>query len=98
MDRPAAARALVVRADDGELIETAGVQHLFKLAAGALGLERFSLPPGVVGARAHVHFSLWDADGSTNLLSDPADPFAVSTQGRFGCLYGVQDLDEGNRR
>lgn len=36
-----------------------GVEHLFKLTAadagGRLGVERFVLPPGVVGARPHVH-------------------------------------------
>jgi glutamine synthetase len=46
--------------------------------------------PDAIGSGAHVHFSLWDADGSTNLLSDPADPFAVSTQGR-AFLAGVLD-------
>ena len=49
------ARASVVRAGEGELVEAAGVQHLFKLTAGALGLERFDLLPGTVGARPHVH-------------------------------------------
>jgi quercetin dioxygenase-like cupin family protein len=47
--------AVVVRAADGEVIEAAGVRHLFKLTGGALGLERFDLPPGTVGARPHVH-------------------------------------------
>ena len=47
--------ALVVRDGDGELIEAAGVAHLFKLTGGALGLERFELSPGTVGARPHVH-------------------------------------------
>ncbi|MCO7220074.1 cupin domain-containing protein [Klenkia sp. PcliD-1-E] len=50
---------LVVRAGDGEVIEAAGVRHLFALTAdrthGRLGLEEFALPPGVEGARPHVH-------------------------------------------
>ena len=53
------AQALVVRATEGELIEAAGVEHLFQLTGPQtvhrLGLERFSLPPGVLGARPHVH-------------------------------------------
>ena len=47
--------ATVVRAGERELIEAAGVRHLFQLTGGALGLERFELPPGTVGARPHVH-------------------------------------------
>ena len=47
--------ATVVRAADGEEIDVAGVRHLFKLTGGALGLERFDLAPGTVGARPHVH-------------------------------------------
>jgi len=50
---------LVVRAGEGEEIHAAGVRHLFALTAGQtggrLGLEEFTLPPGVVGARPHVH-------------------------------------------
>lgn len=52
-------RARVVRTDEGELIDVAGVQHLFKLTGadtqGRLGLERFDLAAGVIGARPHVH-------------------------------------------
>ncbi|MEU2351349.1 cupin domain-containing protein [Modestobacter sp. NPDC049651] len=47
--------ATVVRAADGEEIDVAGVRHLFKLTGGRLGLERFELAPGTVGARPHVH-------------------------------------------
>lgn len=51
--------AVVVRAAEGELITAAGVDHLFKLTGRhtgqRLGLERFHLPPGVVGARPHIH-------------------------------------------
>jgi mannose-6-phosphate isomerase-like protein (cupin superfamily) len=50
-------RATVVRAGEGELIEAAGVAHLFKLTGGRLGLERFDVPPLTVGARPHVHGS-----------------------------------------
>ncbi len=50
---------LVVRAGEGEDIDAAGVRHVFALTAdqtgGRLGLEEFTLPPGAVGARPHVH-------------------------------------------
>lgn len=53
------ADARIVRADEGEVISAAGVEHLFKLTGadtgGLLGLEEFVLPPGVVGARPHIH-------------------------------------------
>jgi glutamine synthetase len=46
--------------------------------------------PDAIGSGAHVHFSLWDASGATNLMPDPADPFAVSPDaGAF--LAGVLD-------
>ncbi|MBB3676354.1 cupin domain-containing protein [Modestobacter versicolor] len=51
------ARPVVVRAADGELIDAAGVAHLFKLTGGRLGLERFEVPPLTVGAGPHVHGS-----------------------------------------
>jgi uncharacterized cupin superfamily protein len=55
----AARRALVVRAGEGEAIPAAGVLHRFALTGadtgGALGVEQFTVPPGVVGARPHVH-------------------------------------------
>jgi glutamine synthetase len=42
-----------------------------------------------IGSGTHIHFSLWDADGTTNLL--PADdPFEVSSRGR-AFLAGVLD-------
>ncbi|QXG75188.1 cupin domain-containing protein [Modestobacter sp. L9-4] len=47
----------VVRAGAGELIEAAGVEHLFQLTGGRLGVERFVVPPSTVGARPHVHGS-----------------------------------------
>ena len=47
----------VVRAGEGELIEAAGVEHLFALTGGRLGVERFVVPPSTVGARPHVHGS-----------------------------------------
>ncbi|GAB3256238.1 cupin domain-containing protein [Kineosporia babensis] len=53
------ADAFIVRSAEGEAIPAAGVDHLFKLTAGqtsgGLSLERFLVPPGVVGARPHVH-------------------------------------------
>ena len=55
MTEPPSAR--VVRAGEGERIEAAGVQHLFQLTGGRLGVERFVVPPLTVGARPHVHGS-----------------------------------------
>jgi quercetin dioxygenase-like cupin family protein len=53
--------AAVITAADGESIEAAGVEHLFKLTgaqtSGQLGLERFVLAPGGLGARPHIHWS-----------------------------------------
>jgi len=51
--------ALVVTAGAGELIAIAGVEHLFKLTGdhtgGRFGLEEFTVAPGTLGARPHVH-------------------------------------------
>jgi mannose-6-phosphate isomerase-like protein (cupin superfamily) len=51
--------AVVVRASAGEVIGAFGVEHLFKLTGTVtedrLGLARFVVPPGVVGAAPHVH-------------------------------------------
>ncbi len=53
------AEAIVVRAGAGESISAVGVEHLFKLTGSdtgnRLGLSRFVVPPGVVGATPHVH-------------------------------------------
>jgi glutamine synthetase len=39
--------------------------------------------PDGIGSGAHLHFSLWDTDGRTNLLGDPAaGPHALSRLGR----------------
>jgi glutamine synthetase len=46
--------------------------------------------PDAVGSGCHLHFSVWDSDGATNLLPDPADPFALSGTGR-AFLAGVLD-------
>ncbi|WP_173868305.1 cupin domain-containing protein [Streptomyces albus subsp. chlorinus] len=52
-------RPLLSRPGDGELIDVAGVRHLFRLTArqteGRFSFEEFILPPGTVGARPHVH-------------------------------------------
>ena len=44
---------------EGEAIRIAGVQHLFQLTAahtgGRFAMEEFTLAPGAVGARPHVH-------------------------------------------
>jgi glutamine synthetase len=46
--------------------------------------------PDSVGSGSHIHFSLWDPDGATNLSGSRADPFAVSPlAGAF--LAGVLD-------
>ena len=51
--------AIVRRVDEGERITVGGVEHLFQLVgadtAGRLALERFTLAPGAMGARAHIH-------------------------------------------
>lgn len=38
--------------------------------------------PDAIGSGAHVHFSLWDADGTRSLLYDPAVSGGLSTLGR----------------
>jgi len=38
--------------------------------------------PDAIGSGAHVHFSLWDADGTRSLLYDPAVPGGLSAMGR----------------
>jgi quercetin dioxygenase-like cupin family protein len=52
-------KALLRRPDEGELIRVAGVEHFFKLTAadtgGRFAMEEFTLPPGILGARPHVH-------------------------------------------
>jgi mannose-6-phosphate isomerase-like protein (cupin superfamily) len=53
------ARPLLRRPSEGESIRVAGVDHVFRLAAahtdGRFAFEEFTLAPGVVGARPHVH-------------------------------------------
>ena len=91
-------RVQVVRTGDGELIEAAGVQHLFKLTGGALGLERFQLPAGTVGARPHVHGShdeyFYVLTGTLTLATDDgevtlrAGDLAAAPR---GCLHGYRN-------
>ena len=38
--------------------------------------------PDQIGSGAHVHFSLWDAEGTRSLLYDPAEPGGLSAMGR----------------
>ncbi len=56
---PTPARALLRRPEDGELIDVAGVAHFFRLTGehtgGHFAFEEFTLAPGTVGARPHVH-------------------------------------------
>ena len=44
---------------DGELIDVAGVEHFFRLTGehtgGRFAFEEFTVAPGTVGARPHVH-------------------------------------------
>lgn len=52
-------RPLLIRPGEGELIDVAGVEHLFRLTAehtgGRFAFEEFTLAPAIVGARPHVH-------------------------------------------
>ncbi|MCP2342339.1 cupin domain-containing protein [Actinomadura rupiterrae] len=52
-------RALLSMPGEGELIDVAGVAHLFRLTGeqtgGRFAFEEFRLEPGTVGARPHVH-------------------------------------------
>ncbi|WP_317447043.1 cupin domain-containing protein [Streptomyces collinus] len=52
-------RPLLRHPGDGELIDVAGVAHFFRLTGehtgGRFAFEEFSLAPGTVGARPHVH-------------------------------------------
>ncbi|RFU38023.1 cupin domain-containing protein [Actinomadura logoneensis] len=52
-------RALLSAPGEGELIDVAGVAHLFRLTGeqtgGRFAFEEFRLEPGIVGARPHVH-------------------------------------------
>lgn len=52
---------LVVAPGAGEVIEVGGVEHLFKVTGlqtdGRVAVEEFSLAPGAMGARPHVHGS-----------------------------------------
>ena len=52
-------RALLRGPDEGEHLPVAGVDHFFRLTAahsgGRFAVEEFTLPPGVIGARPHVH-------------------------------------------
>jgi glutamine synthetase len=44
--------------------------------------------PDQAGNGAHLHFSLWDKDGKTNLMYDPADRFGVNQLG-YHFIAGV---------
>ncbi|MGW2615142.1 cupin domain-containing protein [Streptomyces sp. NPDC001500] len=58
-ETPDPARPLLRRPEDGERIDVAGVAHFFRLTsehtAGHFAFEEFSLAPGTIGARPHVH-------------------------------------------
>ncbi|MBL1086099.1 cupin domain-containing protein [Streptomyces actinomycinicus] len=89
----AAGRPLLRRAQDGELIDVAGVGHFFRLTGehtgGRFAFEEFTLAPGVVGARPHVHdahdeyfyvlegeLTLHDGDGE--VTAGPGDLLAAT--------------------
>ncbi|GAA1257966.1 glutamine synthetase family protein [Pseudonocardia aurantiaca] len=46
--------------------------------------------PDAIGSGCHVHFSIWDETGTTNVLPHAGDPFALSPRGR-AFLAGVLD-------
>ena len=46
--------------------------------------------PDGIGSGCHIHFSLWDTEGETNLVPSDGDPFALSPQAR-AFLAGVLD-------
>ncbi|MFI2207057.1 cupin domain-containing protein [Streptomyces sp. NPDC020192] len=56
---PVPTRPLLRRPREGELIDVAGVAHFFRLTGehtgGRFAFEEFSLAPGTIGARPHVH-------------------------------------------
>lgn len=59
-DHPhAVARPLLRPRGEGELMDVAGVAHFFRLTGedtgGRFAFEEFSLAPGTIGARPHVH-------------------------------------------
>jgi quercetin dioxygenase-like cupin family protein len=51
--------AVIVRAEEGEQIDAAGIGHRFKITGeqsqGRLGFETFTVPPATLGARPHIH-------------------------------------------
>lgn len=95
-------KAWVVRADEGELIDVAGVAHLFKLTSaetsGRLGVERFTLAPGVVGAQPHIHHAHDECfvalDGVLTVTTGAGDvelaPGDLAFAGR-GAVHGFRD-------
>jgi glutamine synthetase len=46
--------------------------------------------PDQAGNGAHIHYSLWDRDGKTNLMYDPADRYNLSQLG-YNFIAGVLD-------
>lgn len=96
--------AFVVRAADGERIPAAGVDHLFKLTGrdtgGLLGLERFHLSGGVLGARPHVHRahdeSFYVLSGSLTVATAGGDVVLAAgdlAHAPRGSLHGFRNAD-----
>ena len=94
--------AVVVRAGEGELVPAAGVAHLFKLTGGQtgarFGLEEFAVPPGLLGARPHLHWShdeyfyvlagqLTVATGTGEVVLEPGDVAAAPR----GSVHGFRN-------
>jgi glutamine synthetase len=48
--------------------------------------------PDQAGNGAHIHYSLWDLDGKTNLMHDPADRYGVSQLGYHFIAGVLQNL------
>jgi mannose-6-phosphate isomerase-like protein (cupin superfamily) len=97
--------ALVVRHDEGEVIDVGGVEHLFKLTGqhtgGRFGFEIFSVAPGVVGAVPHVHHAhdeyffvldgeLTAATGTGEVVLPPDDLAAAPR----GSVHGFRNAGE----
>ena len=67
-----------LRAADTQIL----VRETIRGVAAQFGLVASLAPkpwPDQAGNGAHVHFSLWDADGQRNLFHDPAGRFGLST-------------------
>jgi quercetin dioxygenase-like cupin family protein len=96
---------LVVAADAGEVIEIGGIEHLFKLTAaqtgGRFAAEEFSLEPGAMGARPHVHSAhdeyFYVLDGELTIHDGRGEQIIAA--GSFvaalrGCAHGFRNAGD----